>query len=334
MKKRKILNKFFPYLLVSSMVLGNLTPVYADSETQVQGTIQASTIDVSASATANYSITGKTITSDAVGIVNNSNFPINLGVARVEKTLGSLEDVLPETVGDENAWFSLGKNDSNSKIALGLKHTSGDYQNTIKSDTLYFKEVMDSLNAVQLGTLAAKGSINYEIDGFHGLAFTSNLSEQYKITWDLGIYKGESTSTFTIDKESETPLEYETKTNLTASINNVVDSLDNLFGVHTVMAAPIETNEIDSSKIVGTAMISGLKDENATEIYVADYYEDKDGNLYRIIGIKEGSSSKGTITGDKIGPQQITGTLIKADAIEAKHISANQIETKHLDSLP
>ena len=185
---KKNFKKVFPYLLSCSLALGNFIPVYAIADTQVNGTIQASIIDISATSTANYTVDGKTLTSDTIGIINNSNFPISLGVANVQKTKGTIEDVLPETVGNRKSWFNLGRNETKSKIALGLKKTEGTYIVSDRSDTVYFKEIKDNGKPIRLGAIAAKGSISYNLDGFYGLAFDSNLNEQYKITWNAELY--------------------------------------------------------------------------------------------------------------------------------------------------
>ena len=313
MKKKKLIHKFFPYFLSCSMVLGNILPVAADSNTLINGTVEASKIDISASGTTTYTINGKTLTSDSIGVLNNSNFPISIGVAKVEKTIGTLADVLPDSVGDEEAWFNLGRKDSNSKIALGLKHTSGDYLEEITSGTLYFKQVQDSSKSIGLGAVEAKGSVNYEIDGFHGLSFSSDITEQYKITWDISLYgssgstKGD-TETYSVDREEDTPLNYELTT--TSPQASIKDTLTDLFGVHTVQAAPVDVPKSEVSNVVGEATITGLKDKSITELYIADYYEDENGNFYKITGIKDGTSSNPTIDGSKIG------TIVIGDNVE------------------
>lgn len=310
MKKGKMLfNKVFPCILSCSLIMGSVLPVSADASTEINGSIKSASIDISASSTANYIINGKTITSDTIGILNNSNFPISIGVANVEKTIGNLEDVLPESVGTQEQWFNLGKKDSESKIALGLKHTGGDYLDEFTSDTLYFKNVQDATDSIGLGALASKGNVEYQIDGFYGLAFSSDISEQYKITWEIGLYgnddsssSGESdsgdVSTYSVDREIDTPLSYElTNTTETASIG---DTLSDLFGVHTVQAAPIDVPKNEVVNVVGEATITGLKDSSISELYIADYYQDDNGDYYKITGIKSGTASSPTINGSNI----------------------------------
>ena len=335
MKKGKMLfNKVFPCILSCSLIMGSVLPVSADASTEINGNIKSASIDISASSTANYIINGKTITSDTIGILNNSNFPISIGVANVEKTIGNLEDVLPESVGTQEQWFNLGKKDSESKIALGLKHTGGDYLDEFTSDTLYFKNVQDATDSIGLGALASKGNVEYQIDGFYGLAFSSDISEQYKITWEIGLYgnddsssSGESGSgdvaTYSVDREVDTPLEYEL-TETSTQTASIADTLTDFFGVHTVKADPIDVPQDEVTNIVGEATITGLKDNSATEVYIADYYQDENGDYYKITGIAEGSSSSGTIVGDNLETVVISGiTEVPAYAFYGNNNLAN-----------
>lgn len=249
-------HKILPFLLVSSVILNIFSPIVyaADSSTIINGTTKASTIDVSASGTANYTINGKSITSDTIGIINNSNFPISIGVAKVEKTLGNLLDVLPELIGNKYDWYNLGKTESNSKIALGLKHTGGDYLEEFTLDTLFFKNVQDSTESIGLGALASKGNAEYQIDGFHGLAFSSDISEQYKITWDIGIYED-----YTYIDEEE----------------------------NSIYVYSFTDYDTEEDGISGTAIIQALKTAGTTEMIVPEY-RIENGNRYKVIGLGNG----------------------------------------------
>ncbi len=250
------IKKTLPFLLIGSMIFSMFGSVAyaADSDTVVNGTVKASTIDISASGTANYTIDKKTLTSDTIGIINNSNFPISVGVAKVEKTLGNLSDVLPELIGNKYDWYNLGRAESNSKIALGLKHTGGTYLEKTEPDTLYFKKVQDSSSALTLGALASKGSLNYEISGYHGLAFNSDVSEEYKITWELGIYED-----YTYIDEEESSIYMYSFTDYATEENG----------------------------ISGTAIITGLKTAGTSEMIVPEYRIES-GKTYKIIGIGDG----------------------------------------------
>ena len=251
------MNKFIkmglPIILLSNLIL--CPPVYADSDTEINGTVRASTIDVSASGTSTYTINGKALTSDTIGIVNNSNFPISVGVVKAEKTIGTLLDVLPQSVGNKQDWFNLGRKDSNSKIALGLKHTSGDYLEEDEPDILYFKEVQDE-GTLPLGSVAAKGNLGYEINGFYGLAFSSDVSEQYKITWDISLYQDYTY----IDHEADSIYVY----------------------------APTDYPDGEKDGIKGTAIIQALKTAGSSEMIVPELYETASGDLYKVVGLGNG----------------------------------------------
>lgn len=319
--KCKTIRKVLPLLLASSMLVNMCSSVaYADSDTIINGTIKASTIDISASGTATYTIDEKTLISDTLQVLNNANFPVSIAVADVTKTSGTIEDVLPSAVGTQDDWFNLGRKDSESKIALGLKHTGGDYLEEFTSDTVYFKNIQDSTDPISLGAIAANTNAEYEIDGFHGLAFSSEISEQYKITWDIGLYDGSGSSggssgsesgdvnTYSVDREEDTALTYDLTNNDTASAASMF-SLDDLFGVHTVKAAPIDVPQDEVTNIVGEATITGLKDTSISELYIADYYQDENGDYYKITGIAEGTAEDPTIESDSLTKVVISGAI-------------------------
>lgn len=186
---KKILSKLLICSTIYSLFF-TYNSVLADAETQINGNITSSAIDISASSEINYMIDGKTLTSDSVEIINNSNFPITVGVADVEKTIGTIQDVLPDEVGSQEQWFLLGRAASNSKIALGLQHSSGEYLEQYLTDTLYFRSVQDSENPIYLGAISAASNIGYQISGFYGLSFDTDIQEQYKIIWNIGLYEG------------------------------------------------------------------------------------------------------------------------------------------------
>ncbi len=202
---KKNLSKMLILSMIYNLVFTYNFSVLADAETQISGNITASAIDISASSEINYMIDGKTLTSDSVEIINNSNFPITVGVADVQKTIGTIQDVLPDEVGSQEQWFQLGRAASNSKIALGLKHSSGDYLEQYLVDTLYFRSIQDSESPIYLVSLGASSNIGYQISGFHGLAFDSDIQEQYKIVWDIGLYEGSSEDSGSGETEVITP---------------------------------------------------------------------------------------------------------------------------------
>ena len=206
----KKVKKVLPFALASSMILSNIVPVFAESQEipiEVKGTIQAAKIDVSTNVSggggasgsnATYTIDpnnsdGNYLTSSPITIINNSSFPLTISVDKAVNKTNNLEDVLPNDVGDEEDWHNLGKTESESKIALGLKYTDGDYLEDIKSGTVYFKEIQNSYNLIDLGVIESKqdnspSTVSYEIDGFYGLAFSKDMSEDYQITFNIRLY--------------------------------------------------------------------------------------------------------------------------------------------------
>ena len=205
--KIKKMKRFLPFALVSSMILSNIVPVFAESkEVQISGEIKAATIDISTNITASVGGDGTTytidpnaedgnyLTSNEITIINGSNFPIKLGVADAENQTNNLTDVLPTDVGSgtKEDWYALGKTDSESKIALGLKNSSGTKIKNLVEGITYFKTIQDlEDSSIDLGVVGAGGSISYEVDGFHGLAFSQAIeTEKYNIVFDVSLYDG------------------------------------------------------------------------------------------------------------------------------------------------
>lgn len=277
---KKTLKMVFSLVLSCSLALGNFIPVYAIADTQVNGTIQASIIDISATSTANYTVDGKTLTSDTIGIINNSNFPISLGVANVQKTKGTIEDVLPEAVGNRKSWFSLGRNETKSKIALGLKKTEGTYIVSDRSDTVYFKEIKDNGKPIRLGAIAAKGSVSYNLDGFYGLAFDSSLNEQYRITWNAELYGLPTFKLLTGLVKAEVD---RTTVQTNFSYAQPVAGTAYRDGLLTKREKPGVVNEWEYLYVNGTVKLTGtgkISQYTATSITVPNYYYDNYGKKY------------------------------------------------------
>ena len=192
-------NKIMTTLIMGVMIASSLfaMPVKADNETVVNGTIKASTFDVSVSANATYTIDpnnadGTYFTASEIGILNNSVMPISLDIKSITAS-SNMTDVLNTDVGDGNKedWYKLGASDSKSKIALALKVVpdKSTWRKQVRSTDIFFKEILDlsSDATINLGTINAGDTVTYTLDGFHGLAFDSQIANTNTITLSVSL---------------------------------------------------------------------------------------------------------------------------------------------------
>ncbi len=194
--KRKILQKGILSILVLSML--SMMPVKAaDNETIVNGTIKASTFDVSVSSNATYEIDpnatdGNYFTASEIGIVNNSVMPIQLDIKSITAS-SNMTDVLNTEVGTglKTDWYALGAADSKAKIALSLQAVAdkSTWRSQTRTTDIFFKEILDLVdgNVIELGTVNSGDTITYTIDGFHGLAFDEGINNTNTITWAVSL---------------------------------------------------------------------------------------------------------------------------------------------------
>ena len=192
--KSKLLTKVMAGFMIASTLLA--TPVYADdSETILNGTINASTFDVSVSSNATYTINpnatdGNYFSASEIGIVNNSVMPIKLDIKSITAST-SMTDVLNTDVGTgtKEEWYALGATDSKAKIALSLKEVAdkSTWRSKTRDTDIFFKEILGLTNGavIELGTVNSGDTVTYSLDGFHGLAFSEGISNTNTITWSV-----------------------------------------------------------------------------------------------------------------------------------------------------
>ena len=195
--KNKLLSKFITGMMIMTTLFSTM-PVYAAENTTVlTGTIKAATFDVSVSSTATYTIDpnvsdGNYLTSSEIGILNNSVMPIQLDIKSITES-SNMTDVLNTDVGTgtKEEWYKLGATDSKSKIALELAPVAdkSTWRNQVRTDSIFFKEILDltDANVINLGTVDSGNTITYAIDGYHGLAFGSEINNTNTITWAVSL---------------------------------------------------------------------------------------------------------------------------------------------------
>lgn len=193
--KNKIITKLMTGIMIASTLFA--MPVKADNETIVNGTIKASTFDVSVSSNATYTIdpndtSGNYFTASEIGILNNSVMPISLDIKSITAST-NMTDVLNTAVGTglKTDWYALGASDSKSQIALALKTVpdKSTWRNQVRTTDIFFKEILDLAadTTINLGTINAGDTVTYTLDGFHGLAFDSQIVNTNTITWSVSL---------------------------------------------------------------------------------------------------------------------------------------------------
>ena len=193
--KSKLITKIMTGVMVLSTFMA--MPVYAETTTVVNGTINASTFDVSVSSDATYTINpnaedGSYFTASEIGILNNSVMPIKLDVKSITAST-AMTDVLSTDVGTgtKEEWYALGATDSKAKIALALKELpeKSIWRNKVRTTDIFFKEILDlqTEESINLGTVNAGDTVTYSLDGFHGLAFNEGITNTNTITWSVAI---------------------------------------------------------------------------------------------------------------------------------------------------
>lgn len=194
--KSKLLEKGIISVLVLSMLA--IMPVKAaDNETIVNGTIKASTFDVSVSSNATYEIDpnatdGNYFSASEIGIVNNSVMPIQLDIKSITAS-SNMTDVLNTDVGTglKDDWYALGAADSKAKIALSLQEVTdkSTWRSQTRTTDIFFKEILDLVdgNVIELGTVNSGDTITYTLDGFHGLSFDEGITNTNTITWAVSL---------------------------------------------------------------------------------------------------------------------------------------------------
>lgn len=190
MNMKKLLSMGLAFALTFASIIPASVSAAETGETVIQGNISATgNFDISVSATATYTIdeNGDFIYTP-ISVVNNSTFPVEFGFNSYSKT-GSLTEVLKNDTGvlgtltgsetDEQLrakWAMQGKNGSKN-IAIYLKDslTSEYATNYVASEiplATLGSQITANSNNYKKGIILGGDSVSFELDAFHGLAFS------------------------------------------------------------------------------------------------------------------------------------------------------------------
>lgn len=195
--KNKVMNKISLGLVATLLVGFILNPITAKAEstTEITGTVVATTFDVSVNLNTTYTINpnatdGTYLQSNDITIVNNSSAPVDVSIQDITAST-SFTDYMNTDVGTgtKEDWYALGKTDSQSKIALYLTadDANSTWRNQLRTTDVFFKEILDSTDAIALGTINSGDSVVYKVGAYHGLAFDSAITNVNTVTWNFAL---------------------------------------------------------------------------------------------------------------------------------------------------
>lgn len=194
MKKVMAIYVFMMLFLTSVCSVNEKAYAAASTATTVlNGSISPTVLDVSVPATMVFTVNpndkDNTYVSSKAKIINNTNAPIkvsiNSGVDNFKQSSGSTwhpEDYLPSDLN----WDSLGKEKSESSLALGVKMSDeSQWRKVSMKNTLWVKEHDTEISAVVFGELNALSSADISLDVYHGNAFSEQKSCSYDVVWSF-----------------------------------------------------------------------------------------------------------------------------------------------------
>lgn len=195
-------------LCVLTLVLVNIVAVTSVSakttgETIIQGNIDATgNINVSYTPGVTFTIneSGEFVCS-AISVVNNSTFPIEMGFSSYIKSsvmndiLKNDEAILGPLTGNETdadlrvIYARFGKSKSQN-ISLNLKDsiTSQYIQNFIEDEIPFAtlsNQITENDGFLKKGILAGGGSVSFELNAFHGLAFADPILDSRTLGYEF-----------------------------------------------------------------------------------------------------------------------------------------------------
>lgn len=162
--------------------------------TSVNGNIVATVINVSVPTSLAFSIDPNkedaTVISDA-NIVNSTFAPIKVSIGFGSSNFKQSEnsewkpvDFLPSDLD----WDNLGKKDTETSLALGVKlKNSSEWREAKFTDTLWVKAHSTSTQDVVFGEIDANSSVSMTLDVYHGNAFSEAKNCSYNIVWSFSL---------------------------------------------------------------------------------------------------------------------------------------------------
>lgn len=191
---KKLISVFFLIALVIR-ISDSEASAATTASTVVNGNVAASVLSVSVPSSLAFTVDPNdldtTYVSSEANIINNTNAPIEVWVAAgnsnfKQSTSSSWKPV--DYLPGELDWSNLGKTQSESSLALGIKiNDPTEWRKVILTDTLWVKEQNNIGAAVIFGELNALSSAKVSLEVHHGNAFSEVKSCQYDVVWSFAL---------------------------------------------------------------------------------------------------------------------------------------------------
>lgn len=183
-------------LLVILLGFSTERAVAAISETEILGAVSATIINVSAPSSVFFSINPNapegeiSFASSAVQIINNTNAPIEVKIAKGDSNF-TLKPDSPwkpvNTSPDAHNWKTLGLAESESYIALGIQASPDKWKTLFRTEPLYIREQNSSEEDIVFGEMYNNSDITMSIVGRHGFAFEDKKECVFRVVWTFNL---------------------------------------------------------------------------------------------------------------------------------------------------
>lgn len=167
----------------------------AEGETQVTGTITPTVISFTIPTSTTFTLDpnlaeGLRFVTTGFTVTNNATAPLTVSVESFAQKAGAghlFNDVAKDIYTTEQ-WNKLGKGDSESKIALGLKTVDPlQWGSLLKTDPLYVTDSIAAGAAVEIGVINPSEAVDFTFEASHGNSFSEEITAEYIISWIFGL---------------------------------------------------------------------------------------------------------------------------------------------------
>ena len=194
----KNLKKMACVVLTSLMLLPSIS-VFADENptTDVEIEVLATEIDITVPLTfacnINPNIEEGFTYSDNLTVTNNGLSPVSLSIVSFADAETTFENnILPDGLPSGKEWKKLGVKESLKYFCLGIFATdAAEWLVCDCENPLYVKNVVDTLEADNVGVLLPSASIKFDLESYYGRSFKEAKSFTYQITWLAELYEEE-----------------------------------------------------------------------------------------------------------------------------------------------
>lgn len=198
MSLKKSLGILFVSVFIMNMILGCPGIVYASTgttaSTTVNGSISASIINVSVPASLAFTIDPNKANGDQASkaaIQSNTNAPIEISINGGGNSFKQSADSSWKPIDylpDELNWEKLGREDSESSLALGLLVCNmAQWRELHLTDVLWVKELANMTSDAVIGDLDPNSSAEITFQILHGNAFSEVKFCSYNIIWSFSL---------------------------------------------------------------------------------------------------------------------------------------------------